>query len=165
MIARDSRLRGAKDASDELVVQIRGSERQLRLLERADAMLVPGRLLEHGEGKRMRLEQASVRFFRPAKVRDEVLTKQSGQELHRPERPDPAEDLSSIVSSHPDRGNLPSTLVGVEVWGTAHVRATIAEIHGPLGVLRKAREEVLANPDDLVGLSALVGHTPCHDDV
>src|SRR5487761_50418 len=49
MVACESRLRRAKDRSDKIVVPERRPESDLTLLECKHAMVVPGRLLEHGK--------------------------------------------------------------------------------------------------------------------
>ena len=85
--------------------------------------------------------------------------------LRRFEGPTPTKHLAAIVSRHSHRSDLAGPLVEVQVGGIGQVNASVGEVDRALGVVGKAREELLPDRDDLVGLFACTGHLPCHNDV
>src|SRR5437773_762882 len=120
--------------------------------------MVPGRLPEHGKRKRVRPKQPRIRPLRRMDVGEKLRPEQLWSGLHRLEGPHTAEYFAAIVSCHPDWSNLGGMTVRVEIRRTAHVGASVGEIHGTLGVIRKARKELLSYGDHFVGLSARAGH-------
>ena len=69
------------------------------------------------------------------------------------ERPDPTEHFASVVSRHPHGGELADPFVDVQVGRIDHFETAIGQVYGPLSIVRKAREELLADSNDLVDLS------------
>ena len=60
VIVRECRLRRAKNRPDEVVVKIRGPESELGLLQREQAVMMPGGLPKHSKGKWVALKQPGV---------------------------------------------------------------------------------------------------------
>ena len=85
------------------------------LLQREKAVVVPGGLPEHGEGKWVPLTRLHVRLARLVDVGEKLGTEQLWGGLHRLERHVTAEYLAAIVSRHSDRGNLAGPLVEIQV--------------------------------------------------
>ena len=127
--------------------------------------MVPGGLLEGGKRKRVPPNEPGVRLHRQANVRKKLGTEQSGDGLHRFERPNLAEDLVAVVSRHSDGGDLAGPFVDVQVGGTAYVDAAVRKVHTSLSVIGKAREELRSYRDHLVGLFARMGHLPRYNHV
>ena len=126
---------------------------------------MPRGLLEGGKRKRVSPNEPGVSLRGLANVRKKLGTEQSAHGLHRFERPNVAEDLVAVVSRHSDRRDLAGLFVDVQVGGAAHVDASVRKVHTPLGVIGKARKELVCHPDDFVGLFAHAGHSPRHDRV
>ena len=84
---------------------------------------------------------------------------------YRLEGADATEDFPAVVARHPDRGDLASLLVDVEIRRACDVRASVREVHGALGVLREAAKKLVADADDFVRLPAGAGDLARHDHV
>src|SRR5713226_8354410 len=76
-----------------------------------------------------------------------------------------AEHLATIVSCHPDRGDLRCPLVHVEIRGMGDVHTSVGEVHRALRITRKAREKLFPYRYHLVGLAAPGGHFPRYENV
>src|SRR5437867_1497355 len=86
--ARTGRPRRAKDRSDELVVEIRGSHGELSLLQRENSVVRPGGLPESGKRHWVLATKLSVACLRLLNVSEQLRTEQPGHRLHRFERRD-----------------------------------------------------------------------------
>jgi hypothetical protein len=94
-----------------------------------------------------------------------IRTKQPRRGILRLEGPYAAEHLATVVSSHPDRSDIAGLLVNVEIRGMVNAHASVGEIYRALRVMRKPRQELLANMYHLVGLPAGARYLPRDEDV
>src|SRR5438445_13613805 len=100
----------------------------------------------------MSLKQRGICRASCLDLRDDLRAEQPRGGLNRLEcGADWSEDFAAVVSGHPHRGDFASPLVGVEDRGTAHLGASVGEVYRPLCILWKAFEELVSNPDALVG--------------
>ena len=60
VVGGHGRLRGAEDGADEVVVEVRRTQRELGLLQGEQAVVMPGRLPEDGKRQRMSLNDLGV---------------------------------------------------------------------------------------------------------
>src|SRR5207302_1319199 len=100
-----------KDGSDEIVVEVRGSHGELRLLEREYSIVIPGTLPEGGKGNWMATNHSCVRLSGVVNVGHQLWTEQISVWLDGLEGAHPPQDFSAIVSSHPDRSDFSRALV------------------------------------------------------
>src|SRR5206468_665359 len=91
VVVREGRLRRAENRSDDVVVEVRGPQGELGLLQREEAVVVPGTLPKDRKGKRVPPKEPRVRSPCLANVGENLRTEQPGEGSHRPERPDPSE--------------------------------------------------------------------------
>src|SRR6266852_6082689 len=112
---RTSRVWGAEDGSDKIVVEVRRPQRELRFFERQQTIMMPRGLPEQSKRKGVPFKQSGVSSLCLVNVREQLRTKQVQQGLHRFERPDSTEYFSTVVAGHPHRSDLAGPLVQVEV--------------------------------------------------
>src|SRR5439155_1313590 len=98
-------------------------------------------------------------------VGEKLPTEQPCCGLHGLERPHLAEHLATIVTGHPNGGDLSSQLVRVQIGRMGHIDASVSEVHRALRVVGKAREKRRPYRDHLVGLPARESHSPRQENV
>src|SRR6266446_8725868 len=157
--------RRAEGGPYHVIIEVRRSHRELSLLEGQEAIMVPRRLPEGRERKRMGIHDSGVSLARCGEVRKQVRSEKSRGRSHRFERPQPAQDLVTIVTGHPYGSNLPRLLAAVEDWRATHIRAAVRQVDCPLGIIGKAGDELRTAADHFMRLAASAGHLPGHDHV
>src|SRR5215469_2185243 len=90
---------------------------------------------------------------------------QPRQRFHGRECSNPAENLTTVVPRHSDRGNLPGPLVQIKVRSAADVHASFGEVHRAASIVGELREEFLLHPDYLMGLTTCAGDLSSYDDI
>src|SRR2546428_1240498 len=96
VVVCEGRLRRTEDRSNEAVIEVRGPQGELRLLQRLQTVMMPGSLLENGKGKRVPSKKPGVRLPSLADVGEKLRTEQPGQGRHWLEHTDPTEDRPAI---------------------------------------------------------------------
>ena len=150
---------------EQIVVEIRGPQRQLCLLQGEETVMVPWGLAEQGEREWMPLNEARICRVRDVDIGQNVSTEETRRGLVGLERSHPTEHLAPIVPGHPDGSDLRGRLVEVEIGGVHHTRAAVGQVHGAACVVRKARQELGAQRDDLVRLTTGTREAARDDDV
>src|ERR1700723_1688396 len=90
---------------------------------------------------------------------------QAGDRVGGLERAHFPEHLSAVIPRHPDRSNLPRSLVHIKVRRAAHIQTTVAQIHRALSVARKLPEEFLSGFNRLKRLPACAGNPASYPNV
>src|SRR5262245_7538517 len=78
--------------------------------------------------------------------------------INRLEHADSPQYFAAIVSSHADRSNLAGALIDVDVPGIDYRSASLAQIHGPLEVVRQVRKEITRQANGLMRLTGGLRH-------
>src|SRR5271156_1486208 len=126
---------------------------------------MPRSLAKCGERKRMRIYDAIVRFVGGKYVRQQFWPEYLGSGQGGLERPESAKDLVSVVTGHSYGGNVARLLADVEGSGEAHIGATVRQVNGPFGELRKSRQKICTDLNHLVRLAACSSHPACNHNV
>src|SRR6266480_1990030 len=100
----------------------------------------------------MPLNHGAICLAGLANGRQQPAVEQSWKQFHRLERADTPKNFSSVIPRHSRGRDLASFFVDEEIGRAAHIGASVGQIDSPLRVLVKAREESVADRDDLMGL-------------
>ena len=95
----------------------------------------------------------------------EQWREQSAARHRRLERAHAAKHLAAIVARHSDRRDVPRPLVQIEIGRAADVDAAVGEIDGPLGIVGKPSEKLVADLDHLICLTTRARDAAADDDV
>src|SRR6266851_5868076 len=157
--------RRAEDRSDEVVIEIRGSNTELALFQSQNTVVVPRRLAEGRERNCVLTTYSRIGVARLINVGEKFRTEQSFWWRNRFEHHGLADYFAAIRSHDFCRRNLAGFLAHVKIGSTIYIDTAFREVYAALGVEREAREEFVTNPDHLVGLLEQVGHLPSDSDV
>ena len=164
-VVRQARCGSAEHRPDEVVIEKRRSHGELRLFEREQPIMVPGRLPEHRKRKRMPVKKSVIRLACLANVGHQLACEQSGRRFDRLERPHAPEHFTSIVAGHSYRRDVASPLIDVQIRRPAHVGASITQVDSAFGVRVEVCEKVVADRDHLMRLPACASQLPRHANV
>ena len=159
------RLRARRDGSNQIIVEVGRPQREWVCSSASGPVVIPGILLEPRQMTGLAAKKLGICSFGLPNRGEKLLGEETGDRLGGLEGPDPSQHLAAIVPRHSYGGDLTGRLVDVEVRGTAHVRASVGQVHGPLRIAWKTCQELLAYADDVVGLAAHAGHFSGHEDV
>src|SRR3979411_3102261 len=127
--------------------------------------MVPRSLPEGRECYGVRVNDSGVGLVRCGEMRIQVRSEKSRGRCHWFERPQPAQNLVTIVAGHPYGRDLPRPLAAVKHWGPTYIRTPVRQVDRALSIMGEVGDELRAAANHFIRLPASASHLPGHDDV